>query len=110
MNVNRFYTDLGIKIEIQLFKSDSALITTRNTISSLFLFFGTLFGSTFGLLETFAIFMGLFEGVYEGIKNRRFRKIGIEKVSKKGNSLGFSFDSNIEDLDLKGHEITQDRN
>jgi hypothetical protein len=63
-----------------MIKSNTALVTARNITSSLFLYLGALIGSTFGIMEMFALLMGVFEGYFEKFKAKHQKKIFSEKV------------------------------
>ena len=54
--------------------------TTRNIISSWFLYLGALLGSTFGMLESFGLLMSLFETGFDKIEQKRRKKVYSEMV------------------------------
>ena len=81
------------------------MLTTRNKVSSWFLYLGAVVGSTFGILEIFVMIMGLCEGLLEKFLSRKKRKIGVENVFGVGYDLKKSFNRMVEKNFLK-MEIT----
>ena len=60
--------------------SDTALITNRSLNSSLYLFFGGLLGSIFGLMGVFATVMSLTESVINPIKASLLKRRSLQRI------------------------------
>ena len=84
-----------MKIILKLAKSSNALLTTRNTITSLFLYIGALVGSTFGMLEIFGVVMGVVEGFFDHLEHRKIRKVYAQEVIGIRNNLISLFDFDL---------------
>ena len=82
------------------------MLTTRNKVSSWFLYLGAVIGSTFGMLEIFVVIMGFIENVLEKLSKKKKRKIGVEGVIGFGYNLSKVFNQKIMKKQFIIHEIT----
>ena len=70
-------------------KSGNTLITNRNIVNSLFFYLSALLGSTFGMMESFALIMGYVECFFDSIEKRKNRKVFAVKTQSTRVLLSF---------------------
>ena len=71
--------------------TDTGLNTQRNLNTTWFLFVGTLLGSVFGILGSYAFLMGVFEIAYEIFHERINKNIWKKYLSKNTEHITSNF-------------------
>ena len=78
------------------------LKTTRNTVSSLFLYLGALIGSLVGILEVFGLVMIITEKFYDRYETQKCRRIKANSILKEKKKLNHCLTKQRDHIIFKG--------
>ena len=78
-------------VNIILLESDTAMHTQRILNQTLLFFIGSLLGSVFGLMGTFAILMSFFENLYDAYNSRKLQNLRIQKFKSSNREIKAEF-------------------
>jgi hypothetical protein len=95
-----------LRAQISIIKSDTGMQTQRILNSSLFVFVGSLLGSIFGLMGSFAGFMSFTENFVDSYHNKKVKKRTIDMMCDNLDKLHDQFGSwRIKKKEFKIHPI-----